>query len=181
MALMECGWLGDKLIYVERALNSEYVNVNAILEASVSHPNLKKVSFPTLTLASIYILTGGDYISSFFKTSKQTFLKVFIENIEHICNSRVFVETIPVTHMGMEGYGVCKIDVEAWTKFVCSVYLMKHKTLFNSEPIASLHTSLTANTLTDDKVQLLKWLAYDKIDPFMFFITAVGVKIMKAC
>ena len=117
MALMECGWLGDKLIYVERSLKSEYVNVNAILEASVSHPNLKKVSFPTLTLASIYILTGGDYISSFFKTSKQTFLKVFIENIEHICNSRVFVETIPVTHMGMEGYGVCKIDVEAWCLF----------------------------------------------------------------
>ena len=27
MALMECGWVGDKLIYVERALNS------------VSHPN----------------------------------------------------------------------------------------------------------------------------------------------
>ena len=134
---MGCGWLGDKSIYVERTIKSEYVNVNAILEASVSHPNLKKVSFPTLTLASIYILTGGDYISSFFKTSKQTFLKVFIENIEHICSNGVFVETIPVTYMG---YEVCKIDVEAWTKLVCSVYLMKHKTLFNSEPVASLHT-----------------------------------------
>ena len=113
MAFIECGWLGDKSIYVERTINAEYVNVNAIVEASVSHPNLKKVSFS----ASIYVLTGGDYISSFFKTSKQTFL---IENIEHICSNGVFVETIPVTYMGMEGYG---IDVEAWTKLVRSVYL----------------------------------------------------------
>ena len=59
--------------------------------------------------------------------------------------------------MGVEGYGICKVDVEAWTRLVCSVYLLKHKTLFNSEAIA---------TLTDDKIQLLKWLAYDKVDPF---------------
>ena len=68
--------------------------------------------------------------------------------------------------MGVEGYGICKVDVEAWTRLVCSVYLLKHKTLSNSEAIASLHTSLTAATLTDDKIQLLKWLAYDKVDPF---------------
>ena len=47
MALMECGWLGDKSIYVERALNSEYVNVNAILEES---PKLEKsvISYPNI-------------------------------------------------------------------------------------------------------------------------------------
>ena len=39
------------------------------------------------------MLTGGDYISSFFKTSKQT-LNGFIENIEHICDGETFVDTV---------------------------------------------------------------------------------------
>ena len=43
---------------------------------------------------------------------------------------------------------------------------MKHKTLFDSEPIASLYASLMATSLADDRVQLLKWLAYDKVVPF---------------
>ena len=40
------------------------------------------------------------------------------------------------------------------------MYLIKHKPLFSSESIASSHKSLT-----DEKVQLLKWLAYDKLVP----------------
>ena len=50
-------------------------------------------------------------------------------------------------------------------KLVCCVYLHKHKTLFNSEPIESLYVSLTATSLTEDKLQLLKWLAYSKVNP----------------
>ena len=42
--------------------------------------------------------------------------------------------------------------------------LHKHKT-FNSEPIESLYVSLTATSLTEDKLQLLKWLAYSKVNP----------------
>ena len=70
MALMGCGWLDNKTVYVETSINSEYVSINAILEATTNHPKLKKIQFPTLTLATLYIITGGDYISSFFRTSK---------------------------------------------------------------------------------------------------------------
>ena len=66
--------------------------------------------------------------------------------------------------MGIEGYKVHKINVDAWIKLVCSVYLMKHKTLFNSENICSLYTSLISTTLA---VQLLKWLAYNKVAPLI--------------
>ena len=165
MAFMGCGWLGNKTVYVERAIGSEYVCLNNMSEAVMNHPKLKRIPFPLLSLATVYILTGGDYISSFFRTSKQTFLTVFIENIEYICNGDTFVETQSETVMGIEGYVLHKINLDAWIKFVCSVYLMKHKTLFNSEPIASLYTSLMATPLADDKVQLLKWLAYDKVVP----------------
>ena len=162
---MGCGWMGNKTVYVERAVWSEYISLNAISEAAMNHPKLKKIAFPLLTLATVYILTGGDYISSFFKTSKQTFLTVFIENIEHVCDGPTFIETQSKTRMGIEGYVLHKINFDAWIRLVCSVYLMKHKTLFNSEPINSLYASLMATPLADDKVQLLKWLAYNKIAP----------------
>ena len=131
----------------------------------MNHPKLKKIPFPLLSLATAYILIGGDYVSSFFRTSKQTFLTSFIENIEHICCSDIFVETRSETLMGVEGYVLQKINLDAWIKLVCSVYLAKHKTLFNSEPIGSLYTSLMATPLADEKVQLLKWLAYNKVVP----------------
>ena len=129
-----------------------------------------KLNQATLLLSSaykvaVYILTGGDYISSFFDTSKQTFITVFIENIEHICDGGTFIETRSENVMGIEGYVLHKLNLDAWIKLVCSVYLMKHKTLFNSEPITSLYASLISTPLTDNKVQLLKWLAYDKIAP----------------
>ena len=165
MAYKGCGWLGNKTVYIERAIGSEYVSLNAISEVVMNHPKLKRIPFPMLSLAAVYILTGGDYISSFFKTSKQTFITVFIENIEHICDGGTFVETRSENVMGIEGYILHKINLDAWIKLVCSVYLMKHKTLFNSEPITSLYASLISTPLTDDKVQLLKWLAYDKIAP----------------
>ena len=66
---------------------------------------------------------------------------------------------------GNEGYVVHKINLDAWIKLVCSVYLTKHKTLFSSEAIASLHASLMSSPLAKEKIQLLKWLAYDKILP----------------
>ena len=50
-------------------------------------------------------------------------------------------------------------------KLVCCIYLLKNKTLFNSEPIESLYTSLMATSLTKEKRQLLKWLAYSKVCP----------------
>ena len=165
MAFVECGWLGNKQVYVERAIGSEYVSLNAISEAVMNHPKLKAIQFPLLTLSTIYMLTGGDYISSFFKTSKQTFIKVFIENIGHICDGEAFVNTQSATLMGMEGYVLQKINLDAWIKFICSVYLTKHKTLFNSEAIGLLHASLMSSPLPNEKVQLLKWLAYDKTVP----------------
>ena len=77
-----CGWLGNKMVYVERAIGSDYVCLNALSETVMNHPKLKKIPFPS-SLATVYMLTGGDYISSFFRTSKQT-LHIFIENIEHM-------------------------------------------------------------------------------------------------
>ena len=104
MAYLGCGWLGNKIVYVEKAIGSEYVSLNAISEVLMNHPKLKRIPFPLLTFAAVYILTGEDYISSFFRTSKQTSLTVLIDNIEHVCDGGTFVETQSETVMGFEGY-----------------------------------------------------------------------------
>ena len=104
-------------------------------------------------------------MSSFFRTSKQAFINAFISNIKHICNDGGLVETKTESIMGLEGYRLHKINFDTWIKLVCCVYLHKHKTLFNSEPVKSLYTSLMADALAEEKLQLLKWLAYSKVRP----------------
>ena len=49
---------------------------------------------------------------------------------------------------GHEGQAFNKINTDAWLKLVCTVYLLKHKTLFNSEPTESLYMSLQASQLS---------------------------------
>ena len=74
MAFMDCGWLENKEVFVEKAINSEYVHLNTLAQAVSAHPQLATVRHPMLTMAAIYIVTGSDYISSFFRTSKQAFI-----------------------------------------------------------------------------------------------------------
>ena len=82
MALFESGQLGNKQIRVESVINAEYVDINHIVDACNAHPALSRIPFPAL--AAIYLLTGGDYISHFYKTSKLTFVRAFINNFKHM-------------------------------------------------------------------------------------------------
>ena len=165
MALMDCGWIEHQVIFVEKSINSEYVDLNALSVAVAAHPQLATVRYPMLALAAIYIISGSDYISSFFRTSKQVFVRTFIDNIKHVCADGVFVETGFCTCDDSEHLRLTNINREAWIRLVCCVYLLKHKTLYNSEPISILHTSLTNPPLRENKIQLLKWLAYSNPRP----------------
>ena len=164
MMFLECGWLQNKTVYVECKIGKEYVHLNKLMDMAHAHPKLKTIPFPLTSLAVVYILTGGDYISSFFRSSKKTFTTAFIENIQYICSDG-FVDMESYEAMGIEGYILTKLLFDGWVKLSCCVYLLKHKTLFNSERISSLHASLMASTLQDDKVQLMKWLAYTQVHP----------------
>ena len=70
------------------------------------------------------MLTGGDYIISFFKTLKQTFIKFLNENMRHILWGGIRRYTI-CNSEGNKRYVVHKINLHAWIKLVCSVYLTK--------------------------------------------------------
>lgn len=127
MIFMEGGWFPNKNVYIERSIHTEYVSLNTLCTAASCHPQLKRIHNPLSSLAVIYILTGGDYISSFFKTSKQTFVTVFLDNIEHICNDSPLILTIDEQIMGIEGQKISQINTDTWIKLVCCVYLNKHK------------------------------------------------------
>ena len=81
MVFEDCGWLGNITVYAEKTIGAEYVCIKGLQTAAISHPQLNTSTFPLLTLVSIDILTGGDYVSSFFKTSKQAFLNAFMSNL----------------------------------------------------------------------------------------------------
>ena len=159
MALKESGWLGNKLVYVERTLNAEFVDICEVYTVIESHPSLAGIPYPLNSLVALYVLSGCDYVSSFFKTSKQVFLNAFIDNCKYICESGPLVELRDCENLGMTGSILVGISTDAWYRVVSCVYLSKHKTLFHSEPIPSLHKSLTVD-LTPEKNRLMKCLAY---------------------
>lgn len=107
-------------IRVERVINAEYVDINRIADTCNVHPVLSKIPFPANTLATIY-LTGGDYISHFYKTLKLTFIRTFINNFKYICNDGGLINMTS----GHEGQAFEKINSDAWFKLVCAVYLLK--------------------------------------------------------
>ena len=160
MAFKESGWLRNKQVYVERTLNAEFVDICEIYNIVQSHPILSKTPYPLNSLVALYVLSGCDYISSFFKTSKQAFLTPFSEHCLYICENGPIVEMKDVE----DGCIINDISTDAWYRLVCSVYLVKHKTLFQSESIPSLHKSLTVQ-LNAKKIRLMKCLAYKDMNP----------------
>ena len=67
--------------------------------------------------------------------------------------------------MGLDGFVLQTLNMEAWLRLVCCLYLTKHKTLFHSEQIGALHNS-PCRELSPDNIRLLKCLAYTDIKPF---------------
>ena len=71
--------------------------------------------------------------------------------MQYICSGG-FVQMQAMEALGIQGFALNSINLEGWLKFVCCMYLNKHKTLFNSEPIASLHASLMLSPLPEDTI-----------------------------
>jgi hypothetical protein len=63
-------------------------------------------------------LTGGDYISHFYKTLKLTFVRAFINNIKHVCNDSGLINMTS----GEEGQAFDEINSDAWLKLVCTMF-----------------------------------------------------------
>ena len=103
--------------------------------------------------------------SALFSVQVSKLLLRLLSTISVTCPDNAFFEVESCSVSGIDGYHFKKINLEAWNRLVCCVYLLKHKTLYNSEQI-SLYFQLTNTPLHEDKQQLLKWLAYKNMCPF---------------
>ena len=83
LASLEFGRINDKVVYIEKSIGVEYAHLNGFSEAVSTHPKLNSMLHPLLTLVAICILTGSDYISTFFsiqlsKFSSRLLWKMFV-------------------------------------------------------------------------------------------------------
>lgn len=91
------------------------------------HPKLSALSHPVLSLVALYVLTGCDYVSSFYRCTKTSFLQTLIRDVGFICPNGNLMKMI----LGEFQH----IHQDSWVRLVTAVYYAKYKTFFRSKPI----------------------------------------------
>ena len=82
LVVYESGQLSGMQVYVQRGYTDSFIHINKATTLIRNHPILSKISYPVL---SLYILTGCDYVSSFYRCTKTKFLETLLDNIGFIC------------------------------------------------------------------------------------------------
>ena len=121
--------LQSKQVYV-KCLNSSptlYVNVTRLYESVTTHPQLGKIFHPCTSLVALYIATGSDYLSFFYRITKQNFFTIFLNNLDFICCNNKFVHFFDNSIAVLE---------DSWIKLITSAYFYQHPTFFKSKSVA---------------------------------------------
>lgn len=107
----------------------EYVNINLGARLIQDFSPLSTVPYSVSTVVAMYVLTGCDYVSSFFRHTKQNFFECFLSNIKYILNNNSLVSFVED-----DGHKVFEsIVMEPWLNLVCSVYLNKQCPICRSD------------------------------------------------
>ena len=119
LGLWEAGWLRHKQVVVQRGITNEYVYINLGARLIEDYPQLQHVPYPISTMVALYVLTGCDYVSSFFKHTKQEFISCFFSNLQYILQN----ESLTFVKDG-NGHKVFKgIVMDPWINLVKCIYL----------------------------------------------------------
>ena len=137
LGILEIGWLRGKTVYVKRSSASipVFVNINSLVSAITTHEQFGKLVNPASSIVALYVLTGCDYVSSFYRCTKANFVATLLQNIEFVfqqCRSLVTIE---------EDTRI-KINIDPWMRLVTTVYYNKHKTFFRSKPIQTTYQNI---------------------------------------
>ncbi len=83
---MEIGWFENdretKKILIERQPYREYINLNTGIMQIANHSQLEHLSdkrVASVCLLAVYILSGSDYVSRFYKYNHKHILRVFMK------------------------------------------------------------------------------------------------------
>lgn len=157
LSLMELGFLSGKHVIIKRGINaSEYVSINFGVRAIMGLPCLSNVKYPATSIVALYILSGCDYVSSFFHITKKTFLEIFLQHANYICAGSK-AESLVCIDDNM----FCSIELDSFIRLVCTVYLMKrHKSVLNGVALDQFHASFINQPISNENMQLLSWLSW---------------------
>ena len=158
LGVYESGQLSGKQVYVQRGNTDSFIHIKATTLIR-NHSILSKISYPVLSLVALYVLTGCDYVSSFYHCTKTKFLETLLDNIGFICPDGHFLKM----EMGEFQY----ISETSWIRLVTAVYFSKHKTFFRSKPISHVYSickhpdseeaQRLLNSTTTLRTPLYKW------------------------
>ena len=77
LGLSEHGYLAHKQVYVQRGYSGDFVDINLGTLLISQCPKLQTISYPVSSVVALYLLTGCDYVSSFYFCKKNKILKHF--------------------------------------------------------------------------------------------------------
>ena len=104
------------------------------------------MKFPISTMVALYVLTGCDYVSSFFKHTKKHFIECLFSNKQYILKNNSIISLIE------DGNGHKLFDgvlEEPWLNLACSVYLTKHNSIFDGQTLQRFRDTFSNPPLSE--------------------------------
>ena len=144
--------LQGKQVHVQRGNTDCYIDIRKATLLMSQHPKLSAIVYPVLSLVAIYVLTGCDYVSSFYRCPKTTFLETLIQNAGFICPDGHLMKMI-------NGEFQC-VNERSWIRLVTAVYYSKFKQFFRHKPISYTNNLIISHPDSPEAKQMFSALHY---------------------
>ena len=153
LGLAEVGWLQGKQVYVKRGNVDSFVNINLAAQLITTHPSLSNTNHPVSSVVALYVLTGCDYLSSFYRCTKRNFLDTFLQNTEFVNENTGSLVSITDNKFDT-------VNNYAWIYLVTAIYFQKHKVFFRHKSVKDVHYNLTNFPDSPESQRMFRTLDY---------------------
>ena len=159
LGILENGWLQEKTVFVKQGSKNSFVHLNLAVNLITEHHSLPYIlssaNYPPslFYILALHVLSGCDYVSSFFGCTKMKFLDTFLENA-----SFIFANTKSFIHL--DDNSQVTINKDAWMRLITAIYFSKHKAFFRNKTIAQTYKLLVIFPDCEESQRLLSWTGY---------------------
>jgi hypothetical protein len=162
IALSSEGHFQNKHVVVERMMNAEYVDITKAVSSLSLLPQFQSLPQPQVAgmlVLAIFLLSGSDYVSAFFRVTNEYIFHVFLKYIHFICQEE---DPLVILDSNQKFKG---LSSASFLRLMCCAYLEKHATLYNqfySSPTDLWDALQLPGTQQSRSMKsLLEWLQYD--------------------
>ena len=119
----------NKTFAVEMNYESDFVSINDSCDLIHGNPTLSTLSnYPAVYILAIYILSGSDYISNFFRITSDHIFSCFLKYAQHISPDND--PLVEFTSTNGQPW-LSKLSVSAFTRLFCCAYLEKNSNIYS--------------------------------------------------